>query len=29
MNTELPDYGMWWLVAINSALFIVFAFQPR
>ncbi len=32
MNTELPDYGLWWLVAINSALFIVFAFsffRPR
>jgi protein-S-isoprenylcysteine O-methyltransferase Ste14 len=32
MSNELPEYGLWWLVALNSALFIVFAlsfFRPR
>jgi protein-S-isoprenylcysteine O-methyltransferase Ste14 len=27
MSNELHDYGFWWLVAFNSALFIVFAFS--
>ncbi|MEW6313879.1 MAG: isoprenylcysteine carboxylmethyltransferase family protein [Pseudomonadota bacterium] len=25
MNTDTPDYGLWWLVIINSAVFIIFA----
>ena len=27
MTTQLTDYGLWWLVAINSAVFIIFAFS--
>ena len=27
MNDEFSDYGLWWLVAINSLIFIVFAFS--
>ncbi len=27
MNDELSDYGLWWLVALNSLIFIVFAFS--
>ena len=27
MNAEFSDYGLWWLVAINSLMFIVFAFS--
>ncbi len=27
MNTTLPDYGLWSLVIINSAIFIFFAFS--
>ncbi len=27
MNDEFSDYGLWWLVAINSLVFIVFAFS--
>src|SRR5512137_2967864 len=32
MNTELPAYGLWGLVVINAAVFILFAmsfFHPR
>ena len=32
MDTTSSDYGLWWLVAINSAVFIIFAFsffKPR
>ncbi len=32
METESPAYGLWWLVVINSAIFIMFAysfFKPR
>ena len=32
MNEEFSDYGLWWLVAINSLIFIVFAlgfFRPK
>ncbi|MBM2826537.1 MAG: Isoprenylcysteine carboxyl methyltransferase [Dehalococcoidia bacterium] len=32
MNTEQPAYGLWWLVVINAAVFIIFAFsftKPR
>ena len=32
MNTSSPDYGLWLLVIINSAVFIIFAFsftRPR
>ncbi|MDO8263808.1 MAG: isoprenylcysteine carboxylmethyltransferase family protein [Gallionella sp.] len=32
MNTDAPDYGLWSLVIINSAVFIIFAFsftKPR
>jgi methanethiol S-methyltransferase len=27
MNPETPAYGLWWLVAINAAVFIIFAFS--
>ena len=27
MNTDAPDYGLWSLVIINSAVFIIFAFS--
>ena len=27
MNPPLPAYGLWWLVIINSAIFILFAFS--
>ena len=27
MSPEFSDYGLWWLVAINSLIFIVFAFS--
>jgi len=27
MNTDVPDYGLWSLVIINSAVFIIFAFS--
>lgn len=27
MNEEFSDYGLWWAVAINSLVFIVFAFS--
>lgn len=27
MNDEAPAYGLWWLVIINSAIFIFFAFS--
>ena len=27
MNTDLPDYGLWPLVIINAAVFIIFAFS--
>lgn len=27
MNENLPEYGLWWLVLINSAVFIFFAFS--
>jgi len=32
MNTEIPAYGLWSLVIVNSAIFIMFAytfFKPR
>ncbi|GAB4577385.1 MAG: isoprenylcysteine carboxylmethyltransferase family protein [Anaerolineales bacterium] len=32
MNTEMPAYGLWTLVVINAAIFIIFAFsftKPR
>jgi len=32
MNEGLPEYGLWWVVAINSLIFITFAFsffRPR
>ena len=32
MNNEAPAYGLWWLVIINAAVFIIFAFsfaKPR
>ncbi len=32
MQTQFADYGLWWLVALNSAIFIMFAysfFKPR
>lgn len=27
MTTEVPAYGLWWLVVINVAVFIIFAFS--
>ncbi len=27
MNAETPAYGLWWLAAINAAVFIIFAFS--
>lgn len=27
MNTEIPAYGLWFLVIINTAVFIIFAFS--
>jgi protein-S-isoprenylcysteine O-methyltransferase Ste14 len=27
MNDPVPAYGLWWLVIINSAIFIIFAFS--
>jgi protein-S-isoprenylcysteine O-methyltransferase Ste14 len=27
MNSETPAYGLWWLAAINAAVFIIFAFS--
>ena len=27
MNVPVPAYGLWWLVVINSAIFIIFAFS--
>ena len=32
MNTDIPAYGLWSLVIINAAIFIIFAFsfyKPR
>ncbi len=32
MTTQFADYGLWWLVLLNSAIFIMFAysfFKPR
>ena len=32
MESESPAYGLWWLVVLNSAIFIMFAysfFKPR
>jgi protein-S-isoprenylcysteine O-methyltransferase Ste14 len=32
MTTQFADYGLWWLVVLNSAIFIMFAysfFKPR
>ena len=32
METEVPAYGLWWLVVVNSAIFMLFAFtffQPE
>lgn len=32
MTAELPSYGLWWLVLINAAVFIIFAYsfaKPR
>ena len=26
METAVPAYGLWWLVIVNSAIFILFAF---
>ena len=26
METAVPAYGLWWLVIVNSAVFILFAF---
>ena len=26
METAVPAYGLWWLVVVNSAIFILFAF---
>lgn len=27
MSNEAPAYGLWWLVIINAAVFIIFAFS--
>ena len=27
MNSDTPAYGLWWLVALNAAVFIIFAFS--
>ena len=27
MTTDVPAYGLWWLVAVNAAVFIIFAFS--
>ena len=27
MNDEIPAYGLWWLVVLNTAVFIIFAFS--
>jgi len=27
MSEKLPEYGLWWLVAINSLIFVAFAFS--
>lgn len=27
MNTGTPAYGLWWLVAVNTAVFVIFAFS--
>ena len=27
MNTDLPAYGLWSLVILNSAIFLIFAFS--
>ena len=32
MQSDSPAYGLWWLVVLNSAIFIMFAysfFKPR